>query len=789
MTRLWLPFCLFLLPAAVLAEPARVTSGDHDGFSRLVVELFAPADWRFGRQSDGYALVVDGATQGYDLDSVFDLIGRQRLAALSVSPANGNLLIGLACACHAIPFEFRPGVIVIDIREGPPPAGSSFEEMLDPETNSLAPRRPRPRPERPGLSAQQPQAQLATDPAASIATAPKPPAGQGNTASQWVLSPLPADAGLPNNGTETAQVPQQYDWLAMTGTATNKGKEQDLSIPLNIARTPVPLAVMGDDLLVQISRGAARGVVDLAKPQPNAGANDTAPKASNRPMQVVVDPVPGMTTATTGDRAMDLTATGAACFDDSALDLAGWGRPEPVSEELWSLSSGLVGEFDAVDTDTLRGAIRYSLNLGFGAEASHMVQAFPDADLASDGIIWTSLGKLVDGRPDPEGPFDDMMPCDTAAALWAVLSRESLTPSDNINTDAVLRSFSALPSSLRLSLGPGLADRFMAIDRTDIVRAVWSAVERSPDGAGSTADLIDAQLEMAHGAPETAADLAEGVIKGAGPDVPKAMVALVEAKLAQGKPIDAQTTNALQSLLRENKGADLEKPLARAVILALASNGDADKAFALLADYPEPATSLWAVLAELGADSDVLTWAVGAPGSGPEQASQDVRRRMAERLMSLGFAQAALGWLGPPAAKWTADDLRLAAQAQLVLDAPVTALDRLQALDDPAAAALAAQAHLQAGDAKAAATLFASVPDATAADHALIVAQDWDELSRIGPAPWKDAAALLAAEPDSAPPAPPLAEAAALLTEAAATRESLAALLSAVQSPTAALTP
>jgi hypothetical protein len=121
---------LALMGAPVSAQTAKVISGDHDGFSRLVVELPGPSDWQMGRTPDGYALAVANAPQDYDLTGVFDLIRRDRLAVVAVDPATGNLQFGLACACHAIPFEFRPGVIVIDIRDGAPPDGSSFEQPL-----------------------------------------------------------------------------------------------------------------------------------------------------------------------------------------------------------------------------------------------------------------------------------------------------------------------------------------------------------------------------------------------------------------------------------------------------------------------------------------------------------------------------------------------------------------------------------------------------------------------------------------------------------------------------------
>ena len=783
MMRLWGLLAICLLPGPALAQTARVTAGDHDGFSRLVVELPVAADWRFGRQSDGYALVVDDATVSYDLVGIFDLIGRQRLAAVAVSPVNGNLEIGLACACHAIPFEFRPGVIVIDIREGAPPAGSSFEATLDPVTNLLAPRRPKPRPdttlqaqrETPAGDAILPLTAPALRVAADPAPAPLP-------SSRWVLSPLPAPGHPSDQIVPSAMAPATYDWREHRPKPDSL-RSPGLAIPLALSQSGEPLADMRDDLLVQISRGAARGVVVLAGPRMEKAATEDAPMTAPVISHMAVDPLPGMSAATTGDAEADLTASGADCIDDAALDLGSWGRPGPAAAELWSVSSGLVGEFDAVDADALRAAVRYNLHLGFGAEAAHLAKALAHPDLAAESVLWTSLGKLLDGRTDPDGPFVTMASCDSAAALWAVLSPATPDRMHKINSDAVLRSFSALPLSLRLSLGPELADRFLRLGREDVVRGIWGGITRSPQGSGATADLIDASMEMDAGSPAQAAELAQGVIAGAGPDVAKAMLALVDASLAQGKSIDGPTIDALHALLRENEGAALEQPLARALILSLASNGDADAAFALLDDHPGPAAELWTVLADLGADSDLLTWAVGSPGDAPGQVTASTRLRVAERLMSLGFASSALAWLGPKSDGWDQAETLLAAEAQLAQNDPAAALTDLAALDDPLADALSARAQLQSGDARAAAQLYQKVADTSASDHAMILAQDWSELASTGPALWNDAANLVNPPVATGAPQPPLAEAAALLADAVKVRETLTLLLAAVNSP------
>lgn len=131
---------LLALAGPLRAETARVYSGEHGDFTRLVIELPSAADWTLGRTASGYAFAATGDTvSGYDLATVWQRIGRARVSALD-SDTEGALLLTLACDCHVFPFEYRPGVVVLDVKPGPAPEGSVFEAAFRSPRTATAPR-------------------------------------------------------------------------------------------------------------------------------------------------------------------------------------------------------------------------------------------------------------------------------------------------------------------------------------------------------------------------------------------------------------------------------------------------------------------------------------------------------------------------------------------------------------------------------------------------------------------------------------------------------------------------
>lgn len=123
------------------AETVTVLSGEHRGFTRLALAQEIARPWRLGRDGKAYVLRLDGAAAEFDAGRVFSRIARRRIDAVS-APRPGELRIDLACDCRANAFEERPGLLVIDILDGPPDAQSRFEKALPPLTALAVPTEP-----------------------------------------------------------------------------------------------------------------------------------------------------------------------------------------------------------------------------------------------------------------------------------------------------------------------------------------------------------------------------------------------------------------------------------------------------------------------------------------------------------------------------------------------------------------------------------------------------------------------------------------------------------------------
>ena len=111
----YLCFFLWMLASPLMAQTAQVTSGEHEGFTRLVLRLAPEAEWSLTPDASGFRLTLD-PTWVYDLTTAFDRIPRTRVAALTAL-GDGQLQLDLACHCAADPFFWNDRYLVIDIKE------------------------------------------------------------------------------------------------------------------------------------------------------------------------------------------------------------------------------------------------------------------------------------------------------------------------------------------------------------------------------------------------------------------------------------------------------------------------------------------------------------------------------------------------------------------------------------------------------------------------------------------------------------------------------------------------
>lgn len=703
---------------AARAQTARVASGEHGDFTRLVIELSSATDWTVGRLPLGYGFLAAGTDQpAYDLSRVWDRIARTRLQSLRVDPATGALQLSLACDCHVFPFEYQPGMIVLDIKDGPPPPGSSFEVALGVD----------------GPGAKDTEAMAAADQAEVAA----------------------------------------YDWRARR---TDPATEAKAAMPLDLPTGSVSLDPLRDELLAQISRGAADGIIDMELPgkpaeHPGTEWGELPWTTIHLGEEAGVEVRPGGGEETVG--------SGADCLADADLDLAAWGKDMSPADLLSEARSSIFGEFDRIAPEATLRAVQIHLYLGFGAEARSYADLLP-GEVSETLPYYRSMSYLIDGETDPQTPFATMLGCDGAAALWAALAHDQLPAGPSVNTDAILRSFLALPPHLRRHLGGALAERFLARDDVEAARVIRDAIQRTPDSNPAEVALLDARADL-HGGDLTDAQTHAEAAVMASADDSESLITLVETHFRDGTPLDPEVALTLRTLLREAGGRSDEPALQRALVLALALSSEVDAAFDATEGDDAVVRDLWQVLPVRADDDAFLTHAVLANAASVPAVDSATADRVAARLVQLGFADAALHWLGAVAPNDPQERRQLAAEAELGHGNARAAADLLAGIDNPAALDLKAQALIQLG-AFAPAHEMLMAAGSTEADRLLTWERDWATVAAEGDDAWASAARLV----DVASPAGdagPLGQSARLLEDSAAMRAAVAALLADVPTP------
>lgn len=683
-------FILAMVAVPWLAGPAfaravEVTSGEHEGFTRIVLNFFMPIDWEFGRTLDGYRFRPKGLVADYALDPVFEKIGKSRLAAISENPATSDLDIGFACSCHAIAFEFRPGIIVIDLRDGPPPNGSSFETPL-PE--------------------------------------------------KAVISDQPS-SNLPTPNFPQAK-PLAFNWLDRF-SSTSVGKTNEISQQVQ-SLSPQPSSVpdlqpLRDQLLRQLSRGATDGVIELSVPEISEAI---PPKADINAARVALGELNSVDIQTA--RALDqpLAAMGDICIAAEQLAFSDWAseweETSTTTDILAQDMNSLVGEFDLPDPESVARAVKARLFMGFGVEARQILESFPTDN--KDQAVWRGLSFLLDGEVDAGSTFIGQAQCDTPAALWAVLADAGLSSITQVNTKAVLLAFSRLPPHLRKLVGPTLIERFVTLGDDAAASGLRDSILRASGEMPIDLPVAEARIALAKGDPVAAEGILEDAVSGASIASAKALIARVDARISQDLPIDTQTVDSLDALQNEMRDTQVGPEIASALIRAEAASGNFSKAFAKLADMPNQTQTVWRALAKLANDSALLLYAAPPPNPFPTNLDVETVNEIGGRLLGLGLPQEALQWLQ----KATQPDELQIAQAFLALRDAQSALLALETSTTAQALGLRAEAQRLLGNAAEAASILSQVGQDSARLSALAQAKDWASLAKEPESAWSSLA-------------------------------------------------
>jgi hypothetical protein len=607
----WLAVVLAaVLPLSVAAQTIPVRSGEHDGFTRLVLDIGPDRQWRLEGEGPVRRLVLDPPVGGFAIGQVFDLIPRTRLAALA---ADDGLVLSLACPCDVAASRYQDRYLVLDIRpaaEGQPRPDAA----PDPEAEARR------------------AAAAALPDMARLLTRPTGPDLRPGPAVDRDPAPAPgSDPGPdPGSGTTAPAVAIDLDEAAR---------------------------IMAE----QLARAAAAGLLDAAPGRPMADADpaDLAP-----PPPPPVTPAPVTSPAAQVPASLPIRAETAI---DAALHHALGAEPQQnrlacrgeamligppasgggVQVGLGALRLALYDARDVLQRDAVLALAGHYLAHGFGAEAAFWLGQIdaPPPDLVA-------LAGLVDGRPGPHFPPEpDATLCSDDEFLWRYLdgafADTALTAEQ---AGRLQRATAALSPVLRDQLVPRVARALQADGHPDSARNLRDMLARGGRVAAPELLRLDLDLGLAGPGDPEARDALALALRDDGGDPVTAIAHALAFDREAGLPPDPVRLAAAEALLRENGGGADTPGLWQELILAQAARGDLGRVIELLAEprvTPERRdAALTRLLADRLAAADTAALYLVARVHGADwqaRGSEAGRLRVAvmAQLRSAGFPAAA----------------------------------------------------------------------------------------------------------------------------------------------------
>lgn len=755
-------FCLFAQNAA--AQTVQIRSGDHDGFTRLVMTLPQRPQWRIETGSRTTSLIFAQPGLVFDANRVFDRITRDRLADLSAPAGQARLELALACDCGLSAFWNGPDMLVIDIVDPP-------------EQPRIETRRPRLRPL--SRAARSPDPVMVT-PQASQATRSL------TRQLDRVFLPLPEQPEAPHGLGDPAD---------------------------GVPPAAVDLGPMRSALVREFGEAASQGLLTpdrraIANPD-RAEANAPAPSAADREIVTIERPAApeprpepdirlhsGIAEDLSLQIGSGLSSTRVpACLPGDWADVAAWGRDDASFEaQVGPVLRDLVGEFDVVRPEQALHLVRLYLYFGLGIEARQALSLIEPP--STETQILTEMALILDDGIAQNGSLlRGQVDCATPSALWALLTYDLLPEHITFDHRLIQRSFATLPEHLRKHLGPALARKLTAAGHRKTADGILRAIDRRDPAPPPERAFATAELARENGRPDTAAVGFDTAIESNTTASVEALIAVIEQRLAQDQPIPFDRAQLAGAYAQEHRGTALGHRMAGAYVAALAASGAFAQAFSEFdrlkpelpsEDQADLRNQLAGYLTRDASDLDFLRYTLSARVGGPEALDPDTALAVSRRLLDTGFAKAAATHLAPVKAEADGRARRLLqADIALARNLPRDALAALMNIEGKDADARRGRARNLSGQFDSAVIHFAAANAPEALHEAAWMAADWTRLHGSEDPVLREVADLVlapdtqSAEPDSGM----LATTRRLLDQSTRTRETFGRLLDAKPMP------
>ncbi|WP_298968638.1 hypothetical protein [uncultured Roseobacter sp.] len=687
-------FSASLASTAALANPITVRSGDHDGFTRLVMQLPTGVEWDVSGVPGKQTISLSGHNSGFDLSRVFDVIPRDRLTNVVQYPA--RLELELSCDCRVNSFLEQGDFLVVDVIDGPP-------LTLEPATNEPS----------------------------------------------FVV--LETESGF--NFGELLWSEAIVDPRETVPNAKNQNTVENHANSLDPSASAIELEIVKDTrerLLKGLGEATSRGLLRAATPDLETldirqEPSETAEILDTSEQQAPeIEVQPGNMRVTSSrdvldvEDGFDLTTSGAICASPKSVDVSGWGDNQPFHLQVSTLRQQLYSEVDRLDEGKAIALAQLYVFFGFGAEAKQVLRLSENLVIANPELM--DLADIIEfgfaRNPRSVHRFSD---CDSDLALWAIMAAKTLPETQVINEQAALRALAKLPAHLRGFIAPALSNRLTQLGKLEAAAIALRRVEQGEDSDALDANLAKARIKQHSGETETSDQIFSEVAETNSKESPEALIAFVENRLIDFQPVPADISLLIEAYAFELQDAPIGIDLLRAHVVASALSGQFTKAIEVLNNNPissnpglqaELQSHVFSALAKIADDFEFLelTFAHFPEPANALQSQAVVG--VSARVHQLGFHEEAADILASVPLDESTKPMRLLeAEILLSVGEPKNTIDKLQDLSGSMADELRARAYSALGENQRATGLFQANNMIEEASQSAWLSDDWIELT------------------------------------------------------------
>ncbi|MCA2014423.1 hypothetical protein LCM17_23230 [Cereibacter sphaeroides] len=681
-----------VIPAAAGATNATTVSpfaGEHATFTRVVLRLPAGSEWAITPEGRDRRVSVQGVDTRFDVSRLFDRIPRARLTG--ARDDSGDLLLTMGCDCTIRAWEERPGLLVLDI-SGTPDATAARTPVVVPATPIVIPGTPEPLTEAESAAVEPEPAPVPRRPV----TLPRPnidPIAAGRAAGAALARLMPP--------TEEAPAPPPEDDPRLQTLAEDLGR--------------TVAAALGQGLL-EPSADHNPGALGLLN------GTETPEMPANMRVSTVMDrPNP---------EAMPEQPLPPICVGGAELSSLMTKDVNNFAAEFGRLSSELYGEFDQPNPQARAELVGLYLAAGFGAEARALLQNAADPVAVRD-LAMGVADVLEDRASNSRMRLAQAIDCGGTVSVMAALAG---APEDRVRAqaDRLALAFVNMPANLRDLTGLPLAQALADIGAMDAARIVADALHRSEWVNPEALALVEARLDRARGLPGAAA---ARLAQEGGHD-PETVQTRLDLALQTNGSMDPAYLDDVEAIAAGARSEESGPELMASVIRLHARSGALPDAFQaldrleswmsetgenlrILSDLRD---TVWDALATNGTDFGLIEAVLAREDWRDGGLTEDTRRKLARRLLDLGFATPVEDLIG----NLEDNDARVTrARAYLEQNDPRTALSMIDGLMGVEARQTRAAAMERLGNHAGAAAEFAALGITDSAARAAIAGGDW----------------------------------------------------------------